>query len=198
METIEWIKQLIDVESVITWEGHDIVRTLTQEEQAKAKDIVSIGSEDAFVYVPTKSGYHGTLFQNKMLPWGTLYPILLQLPFYKCECIMLPLNDEIMKCLQRNPKRADEIQKLGFVPARPSVRKEDNYIACSIYLSTRFESYDEDGYGGGDEDSYIVGIIDPQGRWAMLPKECIDIYVQDTKETHSAEFLPETMRQSIF
>lgn len=198
MASIEWIKQLIEVESVITWKGYDIVRTLTQEEQAKAKDIVSAGSEDAFVYIPTTSGYHGTLVQNKMLPWETLYPILLQLPFCKCECIMLPLNDEIMNCLQRNPKRRDEIQKLGFIPARPFVRKEDNYIAFSIYLSTRFESYDEDGYGGGNEDSYIVGIIDPQGRWAMLPQECIDIYVSDTRETNSADFLPDTMRQPVF
>ena len=50
MNTEEWIKQLIEVESVITWEGFELSRTLTPDEQSRAKEIVASGSGGAFDY----------------------------------------------------------------------------------------------------------------------------------------------------
>lgn len=199
MDAIEWIKQLIEVESVITWEGFELSRILTPDEQSRAKEIVASGSDGAFDYWPSKHGYRGELIQRKLLPWNILYSILVQLPFCQCEQILLPLNDDVLEFFKRrNPERIEKLLANGYISARPFVRKSDHFIVISIYLYSRFENYDEDGYGGGDEDTYVVGIIDPQGRWALPPQECADFRIMSVEESDSSLFISDIERKKIF
>ena len=199
MNTEEWIKQLIEVESVITWEGFELSRTLTPDEQSRAKEIVASGSGGAFDYWPSKHGYRGELIQRKMLPWNILYSILVQLPFCQCEQILLPLNVDVLEFIKRrNPERIEKLLANGYISARPFVRKSDQFIVVSIYLYSHFENYDEDGYGGGEDDYYIVGIIDPQGRWALPPQECVDFRLGFIKDSDPSCFIAEDMRKPIF
>lgn len=199
MNTIDWIKQLIEVESVLKYEGFELTRTLTPEEQSKAKEIVAVGTNGNFVYWPNKYGYRGEILQRKMIAWNDLYSVLLQLPFCQCEQMLLPLDEEILEFFRRrDPETLEKLLAQGFIIAKPHVRKLDQFIAISIYLYSHFVNYDEDGYGGGEDDYYIIGIIDPQGRWALPPQVCVDFRRGTVEDTDPSEFLPENMRKQIF
>lgn len=196
---IDWIKQLIEVESVLKYEGFELTRTLTPEEQSKAKEIVAVGTNGNFVYWPSKYGYRGEILQRKMLAWDDLYSVLLQLPFCQCEQILLPLDDGILELFRRrDPERLEKLLVQGYIIAKPHVRKLDQFVAISIYLYSHFVNYDEDGYGGGEDDYYIIGIIDPQGRWALPPQVCADFRIGTVEESDSSTFIPVAERKYLF
>lgn len=198
MNTIDWIKQLIEVESVLKYVGFELTRTLTEEEQSKAKEIVAVGTNGNFVYWPNQYGYRGEILQRKMIAWEDLYSVLLQLPFCQCEQILLPLDEDILEFFRRrDPETLEKLLAQGFIVAKPHVRKLDQFIAISIYLYSHFVNYDEDGYGGGEDDYYIVGIIDPQGRWALPPQVCVDFNKSTVEESEPSTFIPDAERKLL-
>ena len=187
---ITWVEELKQIESVITWEDATVTRKMTEEDQNKAAQVVEEGTDGVFRYYRSKYGYRGSLYQQKLIPWGELYNTLLQLPFCQCEGIMLPFDEDVISKFHISKERADKYRAWGCLPVEPFVRKEDKYIVVSLFVSSRYESYDEDGYGGGDVDEYAVGIIDPEGRWALPFKRCDDVRVSSIRETSAENFIP--------
>lgn len=192
-----WIQKLIEIESVIERKGHEVVRPLTREEQEKACDLVSKATKGNFSYCMDKYGYRGRIIQNRLVPWEEVYNMLIQLPFLQCELIFLPFNPDFFENMEIGQDRMNFFKKIGYIPVQAHVRKEDRYIAVNTYISSKEDSYDEDGYGGGITDEYAAGIIDDKGRWALPFEYCIDSYLTYYHSLGSDSFVLEEKRKSI-
>ena len=198
MDKIQWIEKLKELKSGFVWDGNKATRFLTKEEMCLAQSFVEKETLGAFCYQPNDYGYPGNIMQCKKRPWKELYQTLVELPFCKCSQILIPWCPSHIEKFHIEPERIEAFIANGSIPVIPHVRKEDQYISVALYLSSRFEPYDEDGYGGGDVDEYAVAVIDKEGRLAYPFTHCVDIHLNSTMDISSNEFLSDIKRKSLF
>lgn len=198
MDKIHWIEQLKELESGFVWDGNKVARFLTKEEMCVAQSFVEKETLSNFYYQPNDFGYPGNIIQCKQLPWKELYQTLVELPFCKCNQILIPWNPLLIEKFHIEPERIETFINNGSIPVTPYVRKKDQYISVALYLSSRFEAYDENGYGGGYVDEYAVAVIDKEGRLAYPFTHCVDIHLNSMMDITSNGFFPDIKRKSLF
>ncbi|MCQ2289182.1 MAG: hypothetical protein MJZ74_08800 [Muribaculaceae bacterium] len=196
MEKNQWIYKLKELESGFVWDGNNATRVMTEEEMRLAETYIDKETHGTFSYQPNR-GYPGRILQCKMISWKELYQILIELPFWRCNQILIPWDPTLLEKFHIKSERIDSFISAGVIPVMPYIR-EDQYISVYLYVDSRFEAYDKDGYGGGIDDEFAFAVIDKEGRLAYPFTKCIDFDLTSMLKIDSTEFIPEYKRKKIF
>lgn len=196
MDNIHWIEKLKDLESGFVWDGDKATRVMTEEEMCIAEAYIDKETHGTFCYQPNR-GYPGRIHQCKMVSWKELYQILIELPFWRCSRILIPWDPTLLEKFRIKSERIDSFISTGVIPVTPYIR-DDNFISVYIYVNSRFEAYDEGGYGGGEDEEYAFAVIDDEGRLAYPFTRCLDIDLTSMLKIDSTKFIPESKRKKLF